>query len=84
MFPRPALDSLDLTSSSWGTYHSRVSGRPEFSGEFPLAILAEEILTPGAGQLRGLLGMAGNMVRNILFYTGNVRNNFDVGVKLLI
>jgi anaerobic selenocysteine-containing dehydrogenase len=62
MFPRPALDSLDLTNSSWGTYHSRVSGRPEFSGEFPLAILAEEILTPGEGQLRGLLGMAGNMV----------------------
>ena len=62
MFPKPALDSLDLTKSSWGTYHSRVSGRPEFSGEFPLAILAEEILTPGEGQLRALLGMAGNMV----------------------
>jgi len=62
MFPKPAMDSLDLTHSSWGTYHSRVSGRPEFSGEFPLAILAEEILTPGERQLRGLLGMAGNMV----------------------
>ncbi len=62
MFPKPALDSLDLTNSSWGTYHSRVSGRPEFSGEFPLAILAEEILTPGEGQLRGLVGTCGNMV----------------------
>ncbi len=62
MFPRPALDSLDLTQSSWGRYHSRVSHRPEFSGEFPMAILAEEILTPGEGQLRGLMGTAGNMV----------------------
>jgi len=61
MFPVPALDSLDLTKSSWATYHSRVSGKPEFSGEFPLAILGEEILTPGEGQLRGLLGIAGNM-----------------------
>ena len=62
MFPKPAIQSLPLTNSSWGKYHSRVSGRPEFSGEFPLAILAEEILTPGKGQLRGLLGLAGNMV----------------------
>ena len=61
MFPVPALDSLDLTKSSWATYHSRVSGKPEFSGEFPLAILGEEILTPGEGRLRGLLGIAGNM-----------------------
>ncbi|MEH6592049.1 MAG: molybdopterin-dependent oxidoreductase [Halioglobus sp.] len=62
MFPKPAISSLPLTNSSWGTYHSRVSGRPEFSGEFPMAILAEEILTPGDRQLRGLVGVAGNMV----------------------
>jgi anaerobic selenocysteine-containing dehydrogenase len=62
MFPRPAISSLPLTNSSWDTYRSRVSGRPEFSGEFPMAILGEEILTPGQGQIRGLVGLAGNMV----------------------
>ncbi len=62
MFPKPAIESLPLTKSSWDSYRSRVSGRPEFSGEFPMAILGEEIMTPGEGQIRGLLGLAGNMV----------------------
>ncbi|MEH6571377.1 MAG: molybdopterin dinucleotide binding domain-containing protein, partial [Halioglobus sp.] len=62
MFPKPAIASLPLTNSSWDSYRSRVRGRPEFSGEFPLAILGEEIMTPGEGQIRGLLGLAGNMV----------------------
>lgn len=62
MFPKPAIESLPLTNSSWDTYRSRVRGRPEFSGEFPLVILGEEIMTPGEGQIRGLLGLAGNMV----------------------
>ncbi len=62
MFPKPAVESRPLTHSSWATYHSRVSGRPEFSGEFPMAVLGEEILTPGQDQIRGLIGLAGNMV----------------------
>jgi len=62
MFPKPAIASLPLTNSSWDTYRSRVRGRPEFSGEFPLVILGEEIMTPGEGQIRGLVGLAGNMV----------------------
>jgi anaerobic selenocysteine-containing dehydrogenase len=62
MFPKTAIESLPLTNSSWDSYRSRVSGRPEFSGEFPMAILGEEIMTPGEGQIRGLLGLAGNMV----------------------
>jgi anaerobic selenocysteine-containing dehydrogenase len=62
MFPKPAITSLPLTNSSWDSYRSRVRGRPEFSGEFPLVILGEEIMTPGEGQIRGLLGLAGNMV----------------------
>jgi anaerobic selenocysteine-containing dehydrogenase len=61
-FPKPAIDSLKLTRSSWDRYRSRVSGRPEFSDEFPMVILGEEILTPGEGQVRALLGFAGNMV----------------------
>lgn len=61
-FPQPAIDSLNLSRSSWDRYRSRVSDRPEFSDEFPLIVLGEEILTPGNGQVRALLGFAGNMV----------------------
>lgn len=61
-FPKPAIDSLELSRSSWDRYRSRVSGRPEFSDEFPLVVLGEEILTPGEGQIKALLGFAGNMV----------------------
>jgi len=43
-------------------WRSRVRGLPEFAGELPVAVLAEEILTPGDGQLRGLLTSAGNPV----------------------
>ncbi|MCB1628886.1 MAG: molybdopterin-dependent oxidoreductase [Xanthomonadales bacterium] len=45
-----------------GRWHSRVRGLPEFAGELPVSVLAEEILTPGAGQVRGLLTLAGNPV----------------------
>ena len=43
-------------------WHSRVRGLPEFAGELPVAVLAEEILTPGEGQVRALLTCAGNPV----------------------
>jgi anaerobic selenocysteine-containing dehydrogenase len=62
MFPLTAIDSLSLASTSWDRYRSRVSGRPEFSGELPMAVMPEEILTPGEGQLRGLIAIAGNPV----------------------
>jgi anaerobic selenocysteine-containing dehydrogenase len=45
-----------------GRWHSRVRGLPEFAGELPVAVLAEEILTPGEGQVRALLTVAGNPV----------------------
>jgi anaerobic selenocysteine-containing dehydrogenase len=41
---------------------SRVRGLPEFGGEWPAAILAEEMETPGAGQVRALVTVAGNPV----------------------
>jgi anaerobic selenocysteine-containing dehydrogenase len=62
MFPRNAIDSLPATSSSYDRYRSRIRQRPEFGGEFPMAILGDEILTPGEGQLRALIALAGNMV----------------------
>ncbi|HWF50050.1 MAG TPA: molybdopterin oxidoreductase family protein [Solirubrobacteraceae bacterium] len=67
MFTTPAVDPLPLTAGhgpggSFDAHRSRVSGLPEFSGEFPAACLAEEIETPGRGQIRGLLVHAGNPV----------------------
>lgn len=43
-----------------GRWHSRVRGVPEALGELPVACLAEEIETPGEGQVRALITMAGN------------------------
>ncbi|HEX4853685.1 molybdopterin-dependent oxidoreductase [Arenimonas sp.] len=43
-------------------WRSRVRGLPEFAGELPVSVLAEEIRTPGDGQLRALLTCAGNPV----------------------
>jgi anaerobic selenocysteine-containing dehydrogenase len=43
-----------------GRFHSRVRGAPEVLGQFPVSCLAEEIATPGPGQIRGLVTVAGN------------------------
>ena len=45
-----------------GRWRSRVRGLPEVRSEFPVAALAEEIETPGPGQLRALVTIAGNPV----------------------
>ncbi|MBB1244026.1 molybdopterin-dependent oxidoreductase [Streptomyces durbertensis] len=45
-----------------GRWHSRVRGFPEVLGEFPAATLAEEIDTPGEGQVRALVAVACNPV----------------------
>ena len=45
---------------NFNRYKSRVSALPEFAGEFPAVSLAEEILTPGAGQIRAMITIAGN------------------------
>jgi anaerobic selenocysteine-containing dehydrogenase len=43
-----------------GRHTSRVSGAPEVFGELPLTCLAEEIETPGPGQVRALITIASN------------------------
>ncbi|GAA4546598.1 molybdopterin-dependent oxidoreductase [Pseudonocardia xishanensis] len=48
-----------------GRYRTRVSGHPEVIGEFPVAALAEEILTPGPGRVRGLVIYGGNLARSM-------------------
>jgi len=45
-----------------GRHRSRVSGAVEVAGELPLTCLAEEIDTPGPGQIRALIAIAGNPV----------------------
>lgn len=65
MWPLPAFDLLGRAKKGQ-TYHhrwhSRVRGLPEFDGELPVAALAEEFLTPGEGQLRAFVTVAGNPV----------------------
>ncbi|MBE7481698.1 MAG: molybdopterin-dependent oxidoreductase [Polyangiaceae bacterium] len=63
MFTTPALDAFRFASSGHlGVWRSRVRGLPEFGGELPVAVLAEEMETPGAGQIRALVTHAGNPV----------------------
>ena len=45
-----------------GRHKSRVSGAPEVFGEYPTVCLAEEIETPGRGQVRALISVASNPV----------------------
>ena len=45
-----------------GRWCSRVRNLPEAIGELPVAILADEIRTPGEGQVRALVTVAGNPV----------------------
>jgi anaerobic selenocysteine-containing dehydrogenase len=67
MFPRPAAGSSNTTGepgrgrgATFGRWRSRVRGLDEIFGELPAACLAEEIETPGEGQVRALLTLAGN------------------------
>ncbi|WP_116428716.1 molybdopterin-dependent oxidoreductase [Streptomyces spongiicola] len=64
MFTRPATLEVPwgprpFTSGRW---HSRVRGLPEALGELPVATLADEMETPGEGQVRALICVAGNLV----------------------
>jgi anaerobic selenocysteine-containing dehydrogenase len=67
MFTRPPLDLARLLRWSnmaghFGRWKTRVRGLPEFNGEVPMAALAEEIESPGPGQIRALMTLAGNPV----------------------
>jgi anaerobic selenocysteine-containing dehydrogenase len=67
MFTTPALDPVPLAGmlgfdGGFARWTSRVSRKPEFGGELPMSVLAEEIETPGVGQVRALITSAGNPV----------------------
>src|SRR6476646_1699932 len=65
MFPEPAVDVVGRRFVGTGhsdLYRSRVRGLPEYGGELPAACMREEIETPGQGQIRAFVSIAGNPV----------------------
>jgi len=59
----PVVDLLHLFGpGSIGKHQSRVSGHREVLGEFPSSAMAEEMETPGDGQIKALFVVAGNPV----------------------
>ncbi len=69
MFPLPATGGATSANKGGkgrgirlGRRTSRVKQMPEAFGEFPVATLADEIETPGAGQIKALITVAGNPV----------------------
>ncbi|MFO0755184.1 MAG: molybdopterin oxidoreductase family protein [Byssovorax sp.] len=70
MFASPAVDLGKLArmlgqAGASGRWKSRVGGFPEQGGELPVAALADEIETPGPGQIRALVTFAGNPVLSL-------------------
>ena len=93
MFALPAFDLVGQQAArgkygSFGRWKSRVRQLPEFGGELPVAALAEEILTPGEGQIRALVTAAGNPVRSIpngaLLDKGLEQLDFMVAIDIYI
>src|SRR5262249_23144260 len=66
MFPEPALDAAQFVKlggmNGHDRWRSRVRGLPETGCDLPSSILAEEMETPGAGQIRALITVGGNPV----------------------
>ncbi|WP_436492854.1 molybdopterin-dependent oxidoreductase [Actinokineospora sp. HUAS TT18] len=65
MFPLAAAGQANVRPGrrrgfAHGRWRSRVRDLPEVLGEFPVATLADEILTPGEGQVRALITVCGN------------------------
>ncbi len=69
MFTTPAVDlsrvARGLGLAHKGRYRSRVRGLPELSGMLPATTMAEEMETPGEGQIRALVTLAGNPVLSV-------------------
>jgi anaerobic selenocysteine-containing dehydrogenase len=65
LFPEPAVDVVGrrfVGTGHFDRYRSRVRGLPEYGGELPAACMREEIETPGNGQIRAFVTIAGNPV----------------------
>ena len=64
MFARSATETPRRRPFTPGRWASRARGLPEMLGELPVATLADEITTPGPGQVRALVTVAGNPARS--------------------
>ncbi|WP_456422974.1 molybdopterin-dependent oxidoreductase [Lutibacter sp.] len=67
LFTKPVIDIVGMSKmtgnvGSFNKRQSRVHKLPEFTGEFPVATLADEILTPGKDQIKAMITIAGNPV----------------------
>lgn len=70
MFPRATawsvtvqpIPGLEDGAPEFGRFHTRVRGAKEVLGQVPVSCLAEEIATPGDGQIKALITVAGNPV----------------------
>lgn len=95
MFPLPPFGGPTTRGASGkgrgarlGRWHSRVRGLPELFGELPVAALAEEIETPGEGQIRALVTAGGNpcaSTPNVARLTGAIESlDFVVSLDLYL
>lgn len=70
MFPRPTawsvtvqpIPGLEDGVPQFGRYSTRVRGAKEVLGQVPVSCMVEEMETPGDGQLKALITVAGNPV----------------------
>jgi len=63
LFTKPAMDQVTNSSrGGFARFTSRGRGLPEFNYELPAAALADEIKTPGEGQIKLMFTGAGNPV----------------------
>jgi len=62
MFPLPAMDFVKLLKHEAKAFRwkSRVRGLPEVASDLPSTVMAEEMLTPGEGQIKAMITLAGN------------------------
>ncbi len=69
MFPKPAVNVASIAKkfidARYDRWRSRVRGLPEFAGQLPAAVMAEEMETPGDGQILGFITIAGNPVLSV-------------------
>lgn len=70
MFPTAAawsvtvqpIPGLEDGAAEFGRFRTRVRGAKEVLGQVPVSCLAEEVATPGEGQIKALITVAGNPV----------------------
>lgn len=70
MFSSPAADLAAIATTlrqegTLGRWRSRVAGLREFNRELPVAAMLPELETPGKGQIRAMVTLAGNPVLSL-------------------